>query len=776
MRKNTLGSNRSCPISSRPGGRLRTPRSVLRRLSLSCALLSLLLAHSADTLSQEDDAQARPRVGLVLAGGGAKGAAHLGVLHLLEELRVPVDCVAGTSMGALIGATFAAGVSPSDIEESVVGIDWTATIGGKGRRQRAPIQTKLAGREQSGGLEFGISNGELQSSNSLVAGQDVEDTIRNLVAESRLTQDFDDLPIPFRAVATDLLAGEMVILESGDLAAAMRASMSLPGFFAPVATEDGRLLADGGLMRNIPIDIARDLCADVVIAVWMSSPQPEADDLGSALSVLERSMGVMIGANEVAQIASLTDSDIGIEVKMGDIATEDFQRVAEAIALGDEAAEQHREELSRFSVTEAQYAAWQQSVRRDAGLHARIDEIRVVGLERVNPEFVRSRITRTQAGSAVSSESITGDLQSIYALGDFERIDYRIVRDGDSRVLEIQPVEKPWGPDFVRLDAGLSMAGSGGIEAILRADHDRSWINQRGGHWHNALQLGSQSILQSDFYQPIDVAQRFFVHPVVYLESELQDIYIEGDRAARYRFEQLYGQVDAGWNIGRKAQLRLGLRHGWQRAVLDTGLPDLPDQDRLADSRFQANFFFDTRDAVRLPTSGTFFRGRYMKSGSWLGGEQDYESAEFVLSKTFTVNEDSLSLIAGGADLISGDLPITELIQLGGIRTFPGLRPGELIGDGFWFAGSTYSWRLADIQPLFGEAIYAGLRIQAGRVYDRFDTGEDDTIYGVAGSLSGRTPIGPFLLSLGYVDISGWRLQFSVGRPISEGSMLDDLQ
>ncbi|MEO7387561.1 MAG: patatin-like phospholipase family protein, partial [Gammaproteobacteria bacterium] len=193
----------------------------------------------------------RPRIGLVLGGGGAKGAAHIGVLRVLDELHVPVDCVTGTSMGALVGGTFASGMPPEEIEKSVLGINWSRTVGSEGLRGRTPIHRKLAGITYTNSLDIGVKGGTLKVPGGLLKTQDIEDVIRGLVADARYTKDFDDLPIPFRAVATDMLAGDMVVLGSGDLSVAMRASMAVPGAFSPVVL-DGKVLADGGMMRNLP--------------------------------------------------------------------------------------------------------------------------------------------------------------------------------------------------------------------------------------------------------------------------------------------------------------------------------------------------------------------------------------------------------------------------------------------------------------------------------------------------------------------------------------------
>ena len=712
----------------------------------------------------------------MLAGGGAKGAAHVGVIRVLDQLHIPIDCVVGTSMGALVGATFASGVSAPDLERAVLAIDWKRTVGGQGRRDRTPIERKLTQLTYSIPLDVGLQNGAVRLPGGLIATQEIEQSLRTLVASARYTHNFDDLPIPFRAVATDMVAGDMVVLDGGDLAEAMRASMAMPGVFSPV-TIDGKLLSDGGITRNLPIDIARKLCADVVIAVWMSSPPPTAADLTSSLSLLSRSVDVMISANERAQIASLGPKDIGIEVPMGDIGSGSFERVPEALELGRKAADARRGDLARYSVADDAYQAWLKKVGRTELDKPVLAEVRIVGLRRVNIDYVRAQLEHVAAGKAVTADDIAADIERIYALGDFERVDYDVTGPPEARVLEITPIEKEWGPNFLRFDLGLAAYEGGDMFAILRADHDRTWINSLGGRWHNALQFGRQAVARTDFYQPLDVRQRFFVQPIAQAEDDYEDVYANGDRAARYILRQRYGQVDFGMNFGTLAQLRLGVRSGSQAAELDTGAAALPEFARTPDTSVELGASFDTRDTLALPTRGMLVNVRYAHSEDWFGGQFDYSLFEALVARAFSVRAgDSLALLVGGGYTPYGELPPTELFKLGGIRTFPGLRPGELRGTSYWTAGTRYAWRLVDIQPLFGQALYAGVRLQAAQMRGRVDGVTANTLYGLAGTIGGRTPAGPFLLSIGWVNDGSWQLQFSVGRPVSEGTVLDELQ
>jgi NTE family protein len=453
----------------------------------------------------------------------------------------------------------------------VLAIEWSETVGGQGQRNRQPIEQKLQELAWSNPLEVGIKDGRPSTPGGLIETQAIEREIRELIAGARVIRDFDSLPIPFRAVATDMVAGDMTVLDGGDLASAMRASMAIPGAFAPVIDGE-RVMVDGGLMRNLPVDVVRDLCADVVIAVWLTTPQPERDEVSSALSVVGRSLDVVIRANEREQIATLTEADTGISVYMEDITTADFQRAPDAIALGRRAAEEHSDELLRYAVSEEQYAEWRQGLTRVEAEPETLAEVRFTGLDRVSEEYLSTQVSSSVAGATVSPEQIEADAQRLYALGDFEQVDYRLSGSNDRRVLEFLPHEKVWGPNFLRLNLGAATDSSGDIIGLLRIDHTKTWINDRGAQWHNALQLGGQSVLRTDFYQPLDTRQRFFIQPIGQIESKREDLYIGDDRVAQYWVRELYAQIDAGINArttayGIQAQLvRSGSRYGFTRS------------------------------------------------------------------------------------------------------------------------------------------------------------------------------------------------------------------
>jgi outer membrane protein assembly factor BamA len=280
-------------------------------------------------------------------------------------------------------------------------------------------------------------------------------------------------------------------------------------------------------------------------------------------------------------------------------------------------------------------------------------------------------------------------------------------------------------------------------------------------------------LLATDFYQPLDISQRFFVRPSFTLSRDLQNLYFNGNKVADYEIREYYGQFDLGMNFGTRAQLFTGLRTGNIESKVDTGAALLPEIDTERDTSAVTGLIYDTRNNPGLPTSGSFLNLLYRNSGSSLGGEQNYSLGEGVVKKSFPWRGDSLTVAVAGGKEMSGELTPVDDFTVGGIRSFPGLQPGELRGTSYWLAGTAYYWKLSDIQTLFDQALYAGLRYTAARVGEPVDGTNRGSLRGIATSLSGRTPVGPFVFSLGYVNDNTWALQFAFGRPLSEGNISD---
>ena len=733
-------------------------------------LLNALLMSSPASRAENAEGAKRPRVGLVLAGGGAKGGAHVGVLKVLENLHVPIDCIAGTSMGALVGGGYASGIPAAELEKFVTSIEWGKVIGSQGRRDLEPIEQKRAGATYSNDLEFGVTPRGVATPGGLINTSNVEDLLRTYVASARLKTDFDELPIPYRAVATDMVSGQMVVLDQGDLATAMRASMAIPGAFAPVLMDD-KILSDGGLVRNIPIDVARELCADVVIVVNLVEPAADPMKLQSAAQLLSRTMDVMIGANETLQLQTMRAGDVLINIEMGDIGTADFERVPETIPLGESATRAMSAALAPYAVTEPQYLAWRNAVTTSQQIEARLADVRFEGLKRVNPEYLTTT-GYMKAGDTVDTAAISSQAQRLSALQDFDSVGYRLDGDRQSPTLTWLPREKTWGPDYLKVDLGMYASQDGDLTFALYGRHVRTWVNSLGAEWRNELQVGNESRASTSFYQPLDAAHRTFVEPRVAYSNSSEDIFLDGERVARYKFEDLIALLDVGLNVGRYAQTRIGYLYDSRDVNVDIGSSLMPETSPV-DAGLVLTAEYDSRDTAFSPTRGLAAALEYTRTDKSLGGDRNWERAELGVGVAVPFRGDVLWVtLAGGSD-IDGELPPDRAFALGGPGSFPGLELGELRVSDYWTVGTSYLWKVRDLMRVRNLALYLGARVAAGSFQDRIDTDEGGDIYGGSIFLTGRTLVGPTTIGIGATSTDSWSLWLSVGRPLGHGTILE---
>ena len=722
-------------------------------------------------------AGSRPKVGLVLSGGGAKGGAHVGVLKVLEEQHVKIDCIAGTSMGALIGAGYAAGLPAADLERFVMGIDWAEVVGGTGRRPLQPIEQKRLKTAASSDLELGVNNHNIVTPAGLANTSGIDDLLRTFVAQARMVPDFDQLPIPYRAVATDMVTGKMVVLSQGDLATAMRASMAIPGAFSPVRWGN-YVLADGGQVRNIPVDVARKTCADVVIVVNLVEPETPPEKLVQATQMVARSMEVMLEANEAVQLESLTERDVRIDVPMGDISSVDFTRVPKAIPLGEAAARKAVDRLAPLAVSEAEYTAWRHHVTKPQEIKARVADVRFEGLTKVNPEYLRT-LTTIEPGDEVTAQAISEDALRMSAIESVDSVAYRLEGDPANPTLVWRPAEASIGTDVLRPSLGMYAGQGGDLKFLLGAQFVRSWLNDRGGQWRTNVQLGYESIFTTGWYQPLDVAQRWFVDPEFLASRSIEDIYVDTERIAVYRFMDVGGSFEFGVNLSNVSQARVGYVSMRRRSEVQTGISNLPGIDqRIAevderDAGVVASFTFDSRDAGTFSLHGVAAQALYLRSDQSLGADRDWSRFEGAVRKGIPVRKDAMWVtLAGGVDLSEDELPGDRTFSLGGPRTLPAYQLDEFRVRGYWLADVSFLWRLMDLIPVRNQSIYGGIGLTAAGLYDRVDRIEDGEVYSISTYVGGPTPIGTFIVGIGGAEDS-WGFWLSLGRPVGKGSILD---
>jgi NTE family protein len=572
-----------------------------------------------------------------------------------------------------------------------------------------------------------------------------------------------------------MLSGKMVVLDSGDLATAMRASMAIPGAFAPVVTDE-YILSDGGMVRNIPVDVARKLCADVVIVVNLVEQELKREKLQTATQLVLRSSDVGIMANENLQLESLTDRDIRVDVIMGDITTADFERVPETIPLGEQAARGMADKLAGLAVPEAEYHAWRAAVTAGQNIEARLADVKYEGLQRVNPQYLQQH-AQVKPGDSVDTAAISAEAQRMSALQEFESVEYRLTGDPNSPTLEWWPKEKSYGPNYLKFDLGLYGSEDGDLGFVVYGKHTRTWLNSLGAEWRNEVQLGHFNNLSTSFYQPLNIAQTFFAEPKLFWTRSWEDIFYDNERLARYKFSDRGSAIDLGANLSDDAQVRVGYMYTKRDASVETGTPILPETERN-DAGITVSATFDSRDTAFNPTRGVTAAMEYAYVADSLGADLDWQRVELGLGMAVPVRSDVVWVtLAGGSDLDT-DLPRDRNFTLGGPGSFPGYELGELRVTDYWTASGSYLWKVKDIMSIRGQALYAGVRLEAGQVFDRLERltlpgFDDEMIYGGSVYMTGRTQAGPLTVGVGATSTDSWSLWIAVGRPIGNGTILE---
>ena len=728
--------------------------NALLRTALAVLPLVMFSAHAID--------RARPRIGLVLGGGGARGAAHIGVLEVLENLRVPVDCVAGTSMGALVAGAMAAGLSPAQMRDELAQADWNDMFQDNPEFTEINLRNKAIARRFLPGTETGVSERGVAYQGGVVSGQKIKLFFNRLVNSDLGERSIESLPLPLSIIATDIGTGDKVVFRDGSLTQAMRASMSVPGLMAPVDYR-GRKLVDGGLVDNLPVDEARDLCrADVVIAVNVGSPLMKADEVGSLLTVSVQMVNILTEQNVKRSLASLKPTDILIKPDLTGITAGDFDLSIDTAERGRQAAEHWRERLGAFSVSEADYAAWVKEIAFARQSSPRIDEIEITGLKKVNPVAVERQL-RVKSGDLLNDKRINEDMLRIYGDGWFQSVDYSMRTIRQRNVLTVMPVEKSWGPDYLRLGVNLDSNFKQDSSYTLRAAYDRTWLNSLGGQLLVNAELGRASVLSADLYQPLDARQRKFFEAGASYESRNLGIYQDGNKLADYEIDRRTAMVGLGVNIGLIGQARTGWRQNWLESRLSTGVPsfDLPASVNKTYGGHYASLEFDQMDRLYFPISGWASKLAYFNSPG-IG----YSKIDAELRGAYALDDYVLNARLSYTGSPRGTLPIYDAGSLGGFLNLSGFAQGQLTGDNIRY-GSLRAEKIIGRLPLgLRGDMRAGIALETARIGQPFT---ETQLHGWQNSasiyLGGETPLGPLYLGYGRSSSGASSFHLFIGTP-----------
>ena len=465
---------------------------------MDCAIRRALIALALWLLPVT--APAAPCIGLVLGGGGARGAAHIGVLKVLERERVPICRIAGTSMGAIVGGLYASGFSPGEIEAILVSVDWKDVLNDDPPRIDYPMRRKNDTLRYLMDFRFGLRDGAIQLPRGVIQGQKLLLLLRRLTLHTWRTQDFDQFPIPFRAVATDIASGEPVVFREGDLALAIRSSMSVPAAFAPLRV-DGRLLVDGGIVNNVPVDIVQQMGADRLIVVDVGAPLASDEQLNSPIAITMQMLDVLMKQRTAQVLSAMAPEDIKILPQLGTLSSADFIRSPEAIPLGAAAAEAQIERLRVLSVSPEEFAAWRARHRQpgfDPPLVAFLDVLK----NRSRTAGYVERELDGIAGAPLDLTTLERAISGAYAQGNYERIAWKPVEREGRVGVEVTPVDKGWGPNFLTFGLQISDDFEGRSDYQLGAEYTQTGLNRYGGEWRSRGEIGRITGLHSEFFQP----------------------------------------------------------------------------------------------------------------------------------------------------------------------------------------------------------------------------------------------------------------------------------
>ena len=729
-------------------------------------LCVLLVALGGSAVAQDP----RPKVGLVLSGGGARGLSHVGVLKVLEQERIPVDAIAGTSMGAIVGGLYASGMSAAEIEVAVRAIGWDNLFARRVDRQFLSQRRKEEDFEIAPVIEFGLRDGELRAPIGAASSRGLESLLRRYTLPVRKVREFDRLPIPFRAVATDLETGAAVVLDRGDLALALRSSMSVPGVFPPTEV-DGRILGDGGLVNNVPIDVARAMGVDVVIVVNIGTPLAGRESLGSVVGITAQMINILTEQNVQRSLASLGARDILVAPPLGTFSAADFAKASEAIAIGERGARDVAERLRALAVGPEAYARWRDEHPRQRSPEAQLDFVAFEGSTLTNPGRFAAQL-ESRPGQAFDVERAERDARSLAASGDYLHVDYQLVSQGGKDGLVFSLEDKPWGPNYLRVGIDLSTDFNGRGVFNLKLSHNRHWLTDAGTEWRNRVQIGAVPSVNTELYHPlrqtIGLSNDWFVAAYAGAERRLGTLYdpANGNELARYRRTSTAAGVDLGQPWGRFGEIRIGLatQHLQARPTLVAApLEDVASAFSERQSGLRLRTVIDQLDFANFPTRG------YRVVADMRLGEDSNEGrfrsldASALGVATWATHSFSLYGLVRGASAQQPDA--IGRYELGGFHQLSGYRSGELLGNYVLFARLGWYMRLP-YAPVVARAFFMGATAEVGNAWATREAAQNGQLRtGMSVYFGADTGFGPLYLALTHAPRGASGLMLFLGRP-----------
>ena len=736
------------------GGAIRRGQCMHKAKVFLLTALLLCCAVAAAQTPPSQDAPRRPRIGLVLSGGGARGAAHIGVLKMLDRLHVPIDAIAGTSMGAVVGGLYASGLSGKEIEQAMASVDWQSAFRDRLRRTELGFRRKEEDRDFLVNLPLGLHGKKLVIPEGLVQGEKLTETLRQLTLPVATLTDFDRLPTRFRAVATDLETGAAVILGDGDLTTAMRASMSAPGVFAPVEYR-GQLLVDGGLAENLPVDVARAMGVDLLIVVDAGYPLQPRKDLVSLPSITNQVLAILLRRDSERQLRTLAPDDIVVSPQLGDFSSYDFVDTLKIVNAGEQAARAVSGRLESLALADDDYARYLQARNAARSGLPTVDFVRVDANSRLYQRQIQDMFGQF-VGSTLDPAALKDQTDKLYGRGDVELLDYRLVQDPSGQNgLDFQAQRNSWGPNYLRFGVSLQDAFHGYTIFNAAGRLDFTELNSLGAESRWNLQIGTDPLLGTELYLPLSNITRYFVAPQLQVEAHNVAQDENGRQVGEYRVSSFDEGVDFGRELGSWGELRVGVletRGGTHVSQGDFSVP-ATDFNLL---RYFTRFGYDTLDSANFPHTGQALTAQVSFEGNG-GGEQgsnqttiDWRAAHSWARNT-VVAWFSSGITTGGSQT-----SVRTFFPLGGFLSLSGLGDQSLSGPQFAIARLIYLHKVGNGgEGILDVPAYVGISLEDGNVWtSRSQISLGNTRKDASVFFGADTYIGPAYFAIGY-DESG---------------------
>lgn len=714
----------------------------------------------------------RLKIGVVLSGGGAKGAAHVGVLKILEEHNIPVDYIAGTSIGAYVAGMYSLGYSASEVEAIMMGVDWDSGYSDTIPRNILSYRDKQLRDRYNIPLNIGYNEGQVRAPSGLLRGQTMSQLLRQSTDLVQQFGNFDDLAIPYRAVATDLETSLPVVISHGSMVKAMQASATVPGALQP-AQIDGKLLVDGGIANNMPVDVVKAMGADIIIAVDIGSPLVKKDKLDSTIAVLDQLSNFLTNASTEKQKLLLTDKDVLIRPAIDALSTTDFTIMPLALTLGKEAANGQLDKLSSMSVSPEEYAAYVEAKQAKgkllmADVRHSVNEIVFDNQSKVSLNLLTETLN-IKPGQAVSKDELNEALKRIYSLNKFERVDAEFVEGEDGRVLTVATKAKSWGPNYFQL--GFNWEDDFNSESAISFDmaYTMTDLTFNGGEWRNEIKLGMEKLFATEFYQPLDRDQQFFSRARYQYDTRNWDLYDNNNRLLTFDKKTHTIELGIGYNYTSQGTIELGLVAERGAIINDAWL--LRDLDFSSYGAY-FRFGYDSLDSISFPTSGNRVTlNVYVRNEDFddiIDDNQNQYSVQIEADWKGALSVGNHAFV-GKASISTNDndgMNTLHLSELGGFLNLSGYHKDSLTGAHKVFGAFVYQYDLGrDALGMTDYPLYLGWSLEAGNVWDeRSEVTLTDLIYASSLYIGTDTSMGPAAIGFGITDLGDKSFYLFVGK------------